>query len=63
MVVPVQAKGIQIYSLRSASTTAGGGTPTSSTPASISTTSDAQSNRLGALFGMAVAAAALAWLL
>lgn len=63
MVVPVKAKGIQIYSLGSASTTAGGATSTSSTPASTSKTSDAQNNRLGAVFGMAVAAMALAWLL
>jgi hypothetical protein len=63
MVVPVKAKGIQIYSLSNASTTAGGATPTSSTPVSTSKTSDAQNNRLGAVFGMAVAAMALAWLL
>jgi DNA-binding beta-propeller fold protein YncE len=63
VVVPVKAKGIQIYALGGASTTAGSGTPTSSTPASTSKTSDAQNKRLGALLGMVAAAAALAWLL
>ena len=63
MVVPVKAKGILIYSLNNTSTTSSSGTPTSSSPASVSTTSDAQNNRLGALFGMAVAASAFAWLL
>lgn len=63
MVVPVKAKGIQIYSLSNGSTTTSSGTPTSSAPASTSKSSDAQNNRLGALFGMVVAAAALAWLL
>jgi DNA-binding beta-propeller fold protein YncE len=63
MVVPVKAKGIQIYSLSNTSTTASSATPTSSTPASTSKPLDAQNNRLGALFWMAVAAATLAWLL
>jgi DNA-binding beta-propeller fold protein YncE len=59
MVVPIKAKGVQIYSLSGASTTSGSGTPTSSTPASTSKTSGAQNNRAGALFGMALFGMAL----
>ena len=62
VVVPIKAKGIQIYALGGSSTTSGSGTPTTS-PSSTSKSAGAQNARIGALFGMVAAATAFAWLL
>jgi hypothetical protein len=62
VVVPIKAKGIQIYALGGSSTTSGSGTPTAS-PSSTSKSAGAQNARIGALFGMVAAATAFAWLL